>query len=250
MGSPASGRPAILLHFWLAYDHPFEDGNGRTARALFYWSMRAQGYWLTEYLSISRILRHAPSKYDNAYLETETDDRDTTYFILYNLDVIRRAIDEMRVYLGRKAKEVRDFEAVVRRTGEFNYRQIAILVDAVRHPTARYTYASHATSHRVTRQSARTDLIGLRERGLLEFHREGKKFVFTPSKGLAGMLEAGKLTQKAATRRSLRARPRPQPRPRVARDRCCTRRSAFARWGRGTVSAGQDVSVEPFILLR
>ena len=31
---------AILLHFWLAYDHPFEDGNGRTARALFYWYMQ------------------------------------------------------------------------------------------------------------------------------------------------------------------------------------------------------------------
>lgn len=27
----------ILLHFWLAYVHPFMDGNGRTARALFYW---------------------------------------------------------------------------------------------------------------------------------------------------------------------------------------------------------------------
>ena len=31
----------ILLHFWLAYDHPFLDGNGRTARALFYWFMRS-----------------------------------------------------------------------------------------------------------------------------------------------------------------------------------------------------------------
>jgi hypothetical protein len=35
---------AITLHFWLAYDHPFCDGNGRTARALFYWSMLKQGY--------------------------------------------------------------------------------------------------------------------------------------------------------------------------------------------------------------
>jgi Fic family protein len=43
---------AILLHFCLAYDHPFEDGNGRTARILFFWSMREQGYWLTEYLPI------------------------------------------------------------------------------------------------------------------------------------------------------------------------------------------------------
>ena len=46
---------AIILHFWLAFDHPFEDGNGRTARALFYWYMRTHGYWLVEYLSISRI---------------------------------------------------------------------------------------------------------------------------------------------------------------------------------------------------
>lgn len=30
---------AVIVHFWLAYDHPFEDGNGRTARTLFYWCM-------------------------------------------------------------------------------------------------------------------------------------------------------------------------------------------------------------------
>ncbi len=33
----------IILHFWLAYDHPFVDGNGRVARALFYWSMLHHG---------------------------------------------------------------------------------------------------------------------------------------------------------------------------------------------------------------
>ena len=54
---------AIILHFLLAYDHPFEDGNGRTARALFYWSMLKQGYWTMEFISISRILKSAPAKY-------------------------------------------------------------------------------------------------------------------------------------------------------------------------------------------
>ena len=62
---------AIILHFWLAYDHPFEDGNGRTARALFYWVMAAQGYRLTEYLSISRLLYTARSKYRRSFLLTE-----------------------------------------------------------------------------------------------------------------------------------------------------------------------------------
>ena len=76
---------AILLHFWLAYDHPFVDGNGRTARVLFFWSLRTKGYWLVEYLSISKILREAPGKYNRAFLLTETDEGDTTYFLLHQL---------------------------------------------------------------------------------------------------------------------------------------------------------------------
>jgi hypothetical protein len=69
---------AILLHFMIGYDHPFADGNGRTARALFYWSMARSGYWLMEYTSISHILRKAPARYMRAYLHTETDKNDTT----------------------------------------------------------------------------------------------------------------------------------------------------------------------------
>ena len=28
---------AVILHFWIGFLHPFCDGNGRTARAIFYW---------------------------------------------------------------------------------------------------------------------------------------------------------------------------------------------------------------------
>src|SRR5262249_39502406 len=58
---------SIILHFWLAYDHPFLDGNGRTARALFYWSMLRSGYWLFEYVSISKAILRAPVQYGNAF---------------------------------------------------------------------------------------------------------------------------------------------------------------------------------------
>ena len=61
--------PAI--HFMVGYDHYFEDGNGRTARAFFYWSMLRQGYWLAEFLSISRVLRAAPARYARSFLLTE-----------------------------------------------------------------------------------------------------------------------------------------------------------------------------------
>lgn len=74
---------AITLHFWLAYEHPFVDGNGRTARALFYRTMLQHGYWLFEFISISRILKRAPARYARAFLETESDDNDLTYFIIH-----------------------------------------------------------------------------------------------------------------------------------------------------------------------
>ncbi|HZO34224.1 MAG TPA: Fic family protein [Gaiellaceae bacterium] len=101
---------SILLHFWIGYDHPFEDGNGRTARLIFYWSMRKHGYWLTEFLSISRILRQAPAKYTRSFLLSETDAGDTTHFVIYQLEVIKRAIDELHGYLARKISEVRKVE--------------------------------------------------------------------------------------------------------------------------------------------
>lgn len=171
---------AVLLHFWLAYDHPFEDGNGRTARALFYWSMHRQGYWLTEYLSISRILRQAPSKYLRSFLLTESDERDTTYFILYHLTVIRRAIEELHEYLEKKMREVRELEEIIRGSDEFNYRQLALLSNALREPRQRYTFRAHAVSHRVTHETARNDLLELRRKGLLEMSKSGKRFVFAP----------------------------------------------------------------------
>ena len=170
---------SILVHLWLAYDHPFEDGNGRTARAIFYWSMLKHGYWLTEFLSISTILNRGPGKYSQAFLFTETDDLDTTYFVLNQLRVICRAIDELHAFLTRKMREVRETERLLRRT-DLNHRQIALLSHALRHPDAEYTFRSHQTSHGVVYQSARTDLLELQERGLLMRRRVGQRFVFTP----------------------------------------------------------------------
>lgn len=179
---------ALILHFWLAYDHPFADGNGRTARALFYWYMRVRGYWLVEYLSISRILREAPSQYARSFVLTETDDRDTTYFLIYQLQVIERATEELHRYLQRKTREVLRMERLLRGHGDFNHRQVALLSDAVRHPEQQYTFNSHAAFHDVTHETARSDLGALADRGLLLRRRDGRSYSFTPAEDLPELL--------------------------------------------------------------
>ncbi|HXG71647.1 MAG TPA: Fic family protein [Gemmatimonadaceae bacterium] len=173
---------AIILHFWLAYDHPFVDGNGRTARALFYWAMARQGFWLCEYISISRILKKARAAYARAYLYTETDENDLTYFILYQARVLLNAIGDLQDYLQRKAAEVREAEELVSQARavrqDLNPRQLALLNHALKTPAGRYTIESHQRSHGVSYQTARSDLLSLRDSGILAQRKTGRAFVF------------------------------------------------------------------------
>jgi len=179
---------SIILHFWLAYDHPFVDGNGRTARSLFYWSMRRHGYWLCEFISISEIIRRAPANYGRAFLFTETDDNDLTYFILYHLDLIRRAMESLKAYVDRKTKELRFVERKMLAVSLLNHRQQAIVSHALRHPDHRYTIGSHQTSHNVVYQTARTDLLDLAKRGLFQSWKVGREWQFQPVENLADRL--------------------------------------------------------------
>jgi Fic family protein len=171
---------AIILHFWLAYDHPFFDGNGRTARALFYWSMLHNKFWLFEFISISSILRKAPSKYARSFLYTESDSNDLTYFISNQLYVIRRAIRELHQYIQRKAKQLQAVEAELRGVEILNHRQKALISHALRHPQHRYTIEYHKRSHAIVYQTARVDLLDLRNRGLLNGRKIGRRWFFTP----------------------------------------------------------------------
>ena len=173
---------AILLHFMIGYDHPFADGNGRTARALFYWSMARSGYWLMEYTSISHILRKAPARYMRSYLYTETDNNDTTYFLLHQLTTIRRAIAALHQYLARKTSEQKVTERMLAASPKlrtrFNYRQVALLTHALKQPGEGYRVDAHQRSHSVVYQTARSDLLDLESVGLLERQKRGNAYVF------------------------------------------------------------------------
>ena len=175
---------AIILHFWLAHDHPFVDGNGRMARSLFYWLLLRHRYWLFEFVSISQIIVRAPVKYARAFLYTETDENDLTYFIIYHLDVVRRAIKTFYAYLERKTKKLQAIENQWRGIIALTHRQRALISNALRHPRRRYTIKSQQISHNVVYQTARTDLLDLEKRGLLISQKIGKKWYFTPVRDL------------------------------------------------------------------
>ena len=184
---------AIAIHFQIGYDHPFCDGNGRTARTLFYWSMLRSGYWLAEFLSISSVFKQAKAQYLRAYLHTETDESDLGYFVDHHLDVIVQAMEGLHAYLARKVQERSHAEILLKPASKLgarlNHRQRELLLDAVRHPGKVYRIDRHMQVHGVTYQTARTDLSVLVELKLMHCQRMGRAFIYSPVADLAEKLK-------------------------------------------------------------
>lgn len=179
---------SMMLHFWLAYDHPFTDGNGRTARALFYWSMLRHKYWLFEFVSISDVILKSPVQYGRAFLRTESDDNDLTYFLEYHSKIVHESITRLNEYLRKQTESAARIQAELRGTAELNHRQRALIAHAIRHPEFNYTYESHRMSHGVVHQTARTDLLELEEYGLLKKKKTGRSWTFSPAKNIDKIL--------------------------------------------------------------
>jgi Fic family protein len=171
---------AIILHFWLAYEHPFFDGNGRTSRALFYWFLLKHKYWLMEYLPISRIILKAPAKYMRAFQFSETDEGDLTYFVAFHVRALRIAIEDLTLYMARKQRVLKKARLQLRKVPGLNHRQVEILQHALRHPDATFSIRRHMNTHGVVYQTARTDLFELERKGLFRTVKDGRTYVFIP----------------------------------------------------------------------
>ena len=156
----------IIIHFMVAYMHPFVDGNGRTARALFYWYMLKQGYWLMEYMSVSRVIANSKKSYEKAYLYVESDFMDIGYFIMYNLKVLDKAFKQLQAYIEKKQNE-KMLANTFLQLGDINERQAQIIRMFIDNPNEVLTVKDVQTKFIITPTTAKTDIIGLVQRGLL-----------------------------------------------------------------------------------
>jgi Fic family protein len=172
---------AIVLHFWLAYLHPFVDGNGRMARALFYWQMLRSGYDFAQYLSISGPIDRSPSSYYLAFAHTETDGSDLTYFLLNQLSVLEQATDELLLHLHERASRMRQLSAELSNSESLNHRQKSALAYLLKNPHDGVTINGHAKSHNVSYLTARKDLQVLEGQQLLKGVRAGRSVHYYPT---------------------------------------------------------------------
>ncbi|MEE8057802.1 MAG: Fic family protein [Pseudomonadales bacterium] len=180
---------AIITHFMIGYDHPFVEGNGRTARTLFYWVMMKHNYWLMEYVSISSVIKRKQKEYLKAFVHTESDANDLTYFVLQQLEVIREAIKDFHKHVARQVQRDQDVLEMFKCSDlkkDLNTRQIALIRNALGNPGNTYTIQSHQNSHACSREAARKDLLKLSDTyELLQKYKDGKTLVFVAPRDLS-----------------------------------------------------------------
>jgi len=169
----------IILHFLIGYIHPFHDGNGRTARSIFYWYVLSKGYWLFEYMAVSRRILRSKKKYGLAYLYTEYDELDLTYFIKYNLEAVDEALDDLMEYLKLKQKEKTVVLELIEKNKILNLRQATILEEMIDSPEKAFSIQEILETYNVAYQTARTDLLLLADLGYAKMKKIGKKYVFS-----------------------------------------------------------------------
>lgn len=163
-----------IIHFMIGYIHPFVDGNGRTARTLFYWYLLKNGYWLTEYLSISRLIVKSKTQYSQAYIYSEIDDNDITYFVDYKIKTMQLAFEDLRKYIHRKITEKKQIINFQKIKG-INERQALILKWIYEEPDLMFSVKEIQIRFNISNQTARTDLSILEEMEYLEMIELNKK---------------------------------------------------------------------------
>jgi Fic family protein len=173
---------AICIHFAIGYEHPFRDGNGRVARALFYWFMFKKDYGAFRYISISNLLKDAYAKYGKSYLYTETDEMDMTYFIDYQCSVIMQAVAAFKTHCQKTVENIEFFNQWLFNSGiygKLSEKQKVVFQVAKSSPntifTARYIEEKLSCSY----NTAATTLNGLVALNLFDKHKDGKEWIYS-----------------------------------------------------------------------
>lgn len=172
---------AIALHFAIGYEHPFRDGNGRVARALFYWYLFRHEFSAFRYIAISVLLRNAPVKYGKSYLHTETDGMDLTYFIDYQCSVIMRAVSDFLTLYKQTVADALSFDRWLEQSVLFEKlsdKQRTIFQVALNGIDKEFTAVNVKENLDCSYNTASTALNGLTALGVFEKAKVGREWVF------------------------------------------------------------------------
>jgi Fic family protein len=154
-----------LAHLWFVTIHPFDDGNGRIARAIADWVLAKSENSPQRFYSMSaQILRERKAYYDMLE-ETQKGTLDITLWMQWYLDCLGRAIDGTETTLAAVLRKARFWE---RHAGTIiNKRQRLILNKLLNGFEGKLTTSKWATIAKCSHDTALRDIQDLMDKDIL-----------------------------------------------------------------------------------
>ncbi|MDH4128722.1 MAG: Fic family protein, partial [Spirochaetota bacterium] len=167
---------ASIIHFYLSYVHPFVDGNGRTARSLFYLEMLGSNYNIMRFLSISTVINKHKSLYYKVFKEVEDNESDLTYFLIFSMKVVYEAFKNVE---NKIAWAVIQF---MKDNLHINKRQLRLMKGFCFKRYDELSVEKYIKINNIAYETARKDLNQLVKWNLLNKKKNGKKYYYFMSK--------------------------------------------------------------------
>jgi Fic family protein len=156
---------AGLAHLWFVTIHPFDDGNGRIARALADMVLARSEKSSQRFYSMSAQIRIERKTYYEMLEKTQKDGLDITPWLEWFLGCLDRAFDATEKTLGSVLRKARFWEAHAHTA--FNDRQRLMLNKLLDRFEGKLTSSKWATIAKCSQDTALRDILDLVERGVL-----------------------------------------------------------------------------------
>ena len=156
---------AALAHLWFVTIHPFDDGNGRIARAIADMALARSETSAQRFYSLSAQIRSKRKSYYDVLEETQKGDLDVTTWLAWFLDCLDRAFDGAEATLASVLRKARFWQAQAGAT--LNDRQRVLINRLFDGFVGKLTTSKWATIAKCSQDTALRDIDDLVKRGIL-----------------------------------------------------------------------------------
>ena len=162
---------AGLAHLWFVTIHPFDDGNGRIARAIGDMALARSENSPQRFYSMSAQIRQGRVAYYDILEATQGETLDVTPWMDWFLGCLGRAIDGAQITLGAILAKARFWERI--QDISLNERQRIVLNRLLDGFEGKLTTSKYATLAKCSQDTALRDILPLVEHGILVRNPEG-----------------------------------------------------------------------------
>jgi Fic family protein len=157
---------AALAHLWFVTIHPFDDGNGRIARAVADWALARSDNSRQRFYSMSAQIRHERHDYYDILEKTQKGTLVVTPWMEWFLACLGRAFERTEVTLGAVLRKARFWEKYAR--AQVNARQREVINRLLDGFTGKLTTTKWAKLEKCSHDTALRDIQGLIELRVLQ----------------------------------------------------------------------------------